>query len=171
MTQSSPASPLSIPPIVTEIAKRATLRTLNLARCSCDLMAAVPGGKVIESLQMGLRGGGRKHPLPRTFECGFGLDLSVHVGGINGPVARFSCDYAGIYEISDQAFFDGLTDHEFSVFAGFNFSFHVWPFARELVHSLASKMALPPVVLPLFRTGEMIPPPEKWKLDATEGTS
>jgi hypothetical protein len=165
MTSTSQKQPLTIPPVVTEIGKRATIKALNLVRCNCEVVTALPPGEPVKDVTIGLRGGGsRFQQHPKTIVCAFGADVSAI-----GPepakvvVAKFSCDYAVQYEFEDEAFFDSLSEQDMSLFAAFNTSFHVWPHVREFVQSMAFRMTIPPVLLPMFRPLEMIGNPEQWQ--------
>jgi hypothetical protein len=48
------------------------------------------------------------------------------------------------------------------MFSAYNTSMNVWPHAREFVQSMAARMMLPPLILPLFRPAETIPA-ERWE--------
>lgn len=163
MSDATKHAPAQLPPIVVEMAKRVSLKSFNLVRGSFELVEALPAGSGIENLQFSLRGGGNKHTVPKTIICGFGLDVAAQTNGVSTTVARFTCDYAALFEISDEPFFNALTEHDIALFAAYNLSYFAWPYAREYVQSTGSKMGLPPVILPLFRTSEMIPSPEQWK--------
>lgn len=162
MNEKAPSS-TQIPAAVTEIAKRASLKTINLVRGSSEFVEALAPGEGIENLQVSLRAGGSRHDAPGSIVCGFGIDVAAQTKGAKPKtVARFSCDYAGVYEVRDEGFYNSLSDRDIAVFAGYNTGFHTWPYAREFVQSMAARMGLPAVVLPLFRAAEVVPP-EDWE--------
>ena len=46
-----------------------------------------------------------------------------------------------------------MTKDYFAIFARVNLPVNTWPYFREFVHSMISRMGLPPVVLPLVKRG------------------
>lgn len=154
-----------IPPIVTEIGQRIAIKGMNLVRCSCEVVGTATPGTPIPEMKFETRGGGTVHAdEPRTIVCGFGLDVTaIGPAPASEPIAKFSVDYAVQYEMQDEAFLQRLSEHDLALFAAYNTSFHVWPHAREFVQSMAGRMSLPPVVLPIFRPQQLIGPPENWK--------
>ena len=158
-------SATGIPPIVTEIGSLAAIRSLNLVRAEC-IVLDLRDGDVVEGLKIQMNAGGRKHAeLPRLI-CGFGMKVEPQAKGrADGPVARIICDYAVQYDFADRAFFDRITDRDIEMFAAYNTSTNVWPHVREFIQSMAGRMMLPPLILPLFRPAEAIPA-NRWEAAA-----
>ncbi len=156
---------ITIPAAVTEIAKRAKITGMNLVRCTCEFVEALPPGQQIENVNAELRGGSDVFKAAaRTIVCSFGATV-IPVGPAGKPpkIATISCDYAAVYEFEDEAFFKGIQKGDRDQFAAFNTSFQLWPHVREFVQSMAARMGLPPVVLPAFRPLELIGGPETWR--------
>jgi hypothetical protein len=163
-TGDAPAVPFKIPSVVTEIGARARLKGINLVRTQCELTGALRPGEQIPEVKFETRGGAtRPAEAPGTLICAFGLEV---IGLGPKPdlvrVARFSCDYAIQYEF-DAPFLQAQADKDLSLFAAYNASLHAWPHVREFIQSMAFRMTLPPIVLPIMRTLDMVGPPENWK--------
>lgn len=157
MTKPDPA-PVAVPPVVTEIGRRAQLKGLHLVRGSCELVGVLRPGQPVEELNVEMRGGADRHKHEaQTLICSFGVNVTAV-----GPkpeavvVAKFSCDYAAQYFIEDKAFYDSLKDTDIAMFAAVNTSFHAWPHIREFVQSMSFRMTIPQVLLPMFRPGEVV---------------
>lgn len=162
MSKKAPPGP-GIPPIVTDIGARAKIQTLTLVRGECQLLDPREGD-VVETLKITMRGGGRRHDSLARLICNFGITVEpVAKGREEHPVARIDCEYGLQYDIDDSGFFAKLTERDVELFAAFNSSVNAWPHAREFVQSMAQRMVLPPIVLPLFRPSDLLPPPEKWQ--------
>ncbi len=157
------AGALAIPAIVTEIGTHARIQSLTLVRGSCQLVDPREGD-VVENLKITMKGGGQKHAtLPRLL-CNFGIIVEpVAKGREDKPVARIECEYGLQYDIDAPGLFAKLTERDVELFAAYNGSVNAWPHAREFVQSMAQRMVLPPLVLPLFRPSDLLPPPEKWQ--------
>lgn len=152
----------SIPAIVTEIGRHATIGALNLVRSECIVLDLRPGD-VVESLKVQMNAGGKKHPELAQLICGFSLKVEPQAKGrANAIVARIACEYAVQYDFADRSFFDRLTVQDIEMFGAYNTSTNVWPHVREFVQSMAGRMMLPPLILPLFRPAEAIPA-DRWK--------
>ncbi len=63
-------------------------------------------------------------------------------------ICRFSCSWVLIYEIEGASQED---EAALQFFADKNAVYNAWPFFREHIHSLTTKMELPPFVAPLFK--------------------
>jgi hypothetical protein len=162
MTGKRPQAP-GVPPVVTAIGGHAKILTLTLIRGECQLLD-LRDGDVIDSLRLTLRGGGHKDAALPRLVCTFGVVVEpVAKGRDTSPVAKISCEYGLQYDIDDPALFAKTSEHDAELFAAYNASVNAWPHAREFVQSMAARMVLPPVVLPLFRPSELIPSPEKWQ--------
>ena len=162
MSDSPKKRPVVVPERVAEIGRGATIRSLNLVRSDCAVLD-FRDGDVIENLKIQLTGGGRKDTQRPRILCSFGLLVEPQARGrADAPVARIHCEYAVQYEFADQAFFQSISERDIELFAALNTSLNVWPHAREFVQSMAGRMMLPPVVLPLFRPTDMLSP-ENWQ--------
>jgi hypothetical protein len=158
-------SPAAVPAVVTEIGRHAAIRALNLAHGECRILD-LREGDVVENLKIQMTAAGKRHPeLPRLI-CGLGLKVEPQARGrADSAVARIVCDYAVQYDFADRAFFDRITDRDIEMFSAYNTSLNAWPHAREFVQSMAARMMLPPLILPLFRPAETIPV-ERWRMGA-----
>lgn len=153
-----------IPPIVSEIAQRCQIQGLALAKGRCELLVS-PDGVTVRDLQVGLRGHGSRHPSkPDVLVCSFGLDVWPQDAADEKKIrlAQISCDYIVQYHFAEKELLERVSGEDIEVFAAYNTSFHVWPYAREFVQSMAARMGLPPVLLPVFRPANLIPPRDQW---------
>ncbi len=80
--------------------------------------------------------------------------FEVHV--TETPVLEADTTYLLTYEIHGG---EALAENDLSQFAFANGTLHTWPFAREFVHSLTSRMGYPPYTLPVFHFVSV--PPDK----------
>jgi len=162
MSKKTPSAS-GVPPIVTTIGASARIQTLSLVRGSCQLIE-IREGDVVENLKITMKGGARKHDTLQRLVCSFGILVEpVAKGRDDSPVARIECEYGLQYDIDDAALFAKLSEKEIELFAAYNGSVNAWPHAREFVQSMAQRMTLPPIVLPLFRPSDLLPPPEQWQ--------
>jgi len=153
----------SIPAIVTAIGAGAKIQTLTLVRGECQLVDPREGD-VVENMKITMKGSGRKHDSLLRLDCSFGIIVEpVAKGREDKPVARIECEFGLQYEIDDAVLFAKLSERDVELFAAYNCSVNAWPHAREFVQSMAQRMVLPPIVLPLFRPSDLLPPPEKWQ--------
>jgi preprotein translocase subunit SecB len=53
-----------------------------------------------------------------------------------------------LYSIKD---IEGLDDSSFKSFAELNGTYNAWPYWREFVQNVTSRMGLPPLTIPVFR--------------------
>ena len=162
------AAPSGIPPVVMAIGAHAKIQTLTLIRGECRLLDPREGD-VVENMKITMKGGGRKHDSLARLICNFGIVVEpVAKGREDKPIALIECEYGLQYDLDDAALIAKLTDRDVELFAAYNASVNAWPHAREFVQSMAQRMVLPPIVLPLFRPSDLLPPPEKWQR-LTEG--
>jgi hypothetical protein len=92
--------------------------------------------------------------------------FSVHVTRVQ--IAEATIEYVLVYELRGNKPF---RKRDIAEFAFANGTLHSWPFMREFVYSLTSKMGLPPYTVPVFH---FVPKPRQRKdvLAAdTSGTS
>ena len=79
--------------------------------------------------------------------CGikFGLELGE---AEEPPFVEVNAEYCLMYKLPDGY---ECSDEAIALFARKNAVVNVWPFFREHVQSMVSKMGLPPALLPLYR--------------------
>jgi hypothetical protein len=135
---------------VTQLATKAELVTLRLIRCETsfhpDRMSE--GDDIVisvEKAQFKADGPSASGGL----DCGVRFTLRMHPKEKDGdPVAEVFAEYNLIYRLQDKVTCTNRDVHQFVKTTGV---FNAWPFFRELVSSLVSKMGLPLLVIPLFR--------------------
>jgi len=81
----------------------------------------------------------------------FGLDA---VDKSDKPLAKIQADMLLLYRIEN---FEGLTNDHFKHFADKNAVFNAWPYWREFVQSMTTRMQLPTLTLPTYRLGMNLP--------------
>jgi len=81
----------------------------------------------------------------------FGLNAVKSKGE---PLAKIRADMLLGYNINN---FEGLTDAHFKCFAEQNAIFNAWPYWREFIQSMTTRMQLPPLILPVHRFGTKLP--------------
>lgn len=80
--------------------------------------------------------------------CGIRFQLAM-VNSRDEAVVDIKAEYAVFYRLPDG--YTIPSDEVGLWFASQNGVYNVWPFLRELSHSLVSRMGLPPPTLPVFR--------------------
>ena len=68
--------------------------------------------------------------------------------------------FLAIYAVKNL---DGLTDAHFDEFGKMNGVYNTWPYWREFVQNIISRMGLPRLILPAFRLGSSKTPEEEKK--------
>lgn len=141
------------------VSDRVQIQDVRLIRCNCRLE---PGALA--------------PPHPPRLQANFAHEASTQVGPDRTRitvVTRFR--FSAIREESEkhepcvgiEASFlvtyaadglSGLGPEHFSSFGALNGVFNAWPYWRELLHNLTSRMGLPAFVLPVLRLGTPMPP-------------
>jgi hypothetical protein len=80
----------------------------------------------------------------------FMLVVQKEGGSPEEVFVRVEARYAISYALESD---EGLTRKNFDAFGHRNAVYNVWPYWREFVQSMTSRMALPPLTLPVFRLG------------------
>lgn len=83
------------------------------------------------------------------FSVVFFIDCRSRKASTDRPFARFVYRAAVQYR-AKQAF----PDEVIMQFATTNAAVHIWPYARQFVHSFSTQLGLPPVLLPALRVGK-----------------
>jgi preprotein translocase subunit SecB len=65
---------------------------------------------------------------------------------------RVAAKYGAIYNLKTKEQFEDEIISKFSQFVGLNV---IWPYWREFVQTMTSRMGLPPLTLPLVRPGDL----------------
>lgn len=84
----------------------------------------------------------------RLLVCGVRFFLGAAVGKGSEPVVEVFCEYSLTYALPDEI---PCSDDDAAEFCALNGVYNAWPFFREHVQSLTSKMNVPPIILPLRR--------------------
>lgn len=87
-------------------------------------------------------------PREGTLYCGVRFEANAQQRSDNCFRVNIFAEYSLIYEIPADLF---LSDTTAAFFARRNAVFNAWPFFRELMHSTAGRMGIPPLLLPVFR--------------------
>jgi len=90
---------------------------------------------------------GRFDTEQRILVCGVRFNLDARAGG-EKPVVEVFCEYCLTYVLPEGI---PCSDEDAAEFAALNGTFNAWPFFREYVQSLTSRMGVPLVTLPLRR--------------------
>ena len=90
--------------------------------------------------------------------CGY--TLTIKVGGVQA--AKCEIVYLMRYEVVGDTFAEQDIEH----FASANGVYHSWPFLRQFVFDLTSKMGFPPLTLPVF---QVLPRAQAKKVIADKG--
>jgi hypothetical protein len=72
-----------------------------------------------------------------------------HPDATSEPCVSIRCSYVMVYRVPN---FEGLAPENFKAFAATSGFFTLWPFWREHVYSTSLRLAVPPIVLPTYRT-------------------
>jgi len=68
----------------------------------------------------------------------------------NTSIAEISVDYLLVYSIKDTK---GLTKKHYDAFSTYNAVFNAWPYLREFIQNITSRMQIPTLTLPVYRFG------------------
>ncbi len=72
----------------------------------------------------------------------------------NKPIVAIKAGFELRYKVP-QGFIASKND--LNIFASINSIYNVWPYWREFIQNIFTRMNLPPVILPLFRVADQIP--------------
>ena len=64
--------------------------------------------------------------------------------------AEINVDFLIVYSISNL---NGLTQEHYDSFANYNAVYNAWPYLREFVQNITSKMQMPTLTIPVYRFG------------------
>lgn len=68
----------------------------------------------------------------------------------NKPIADITADFLVAYSINNTR---GLKKEHYDAFATYNGIYNAWPYWREFVQSITSKMQMPTLTIPVYRFG------------------
>ncbi len=80
----------------------------------------------------------------------FAIDTFKEDGKEQKKLAYFESKYLLVYSIKSM---EGLTAKDYDAFAKFNAIFNAWPYLREYIQATTARLALPALVLPIYRYG------------------
>ena len=120
--------------------------------CEARFRSAVQPEKATRSISLNLKrrveivnesqGGG-------SFQVKVGFDLAMHR---DDDEKELQAEIRGVFELSyrlpKEAIFSSET---LEAFANFNAVFNAWPYWREFVQASLTRMAMPPLTIPVFR--------------------
>lgn len=89
-----------------------------------------------------------------TFVAALQFKVVITKADDKSEVASAQCDFRALYELPEGK---DLSDDELEAFVRSVAMLAIYPYARELVQSLTSRMGLPPLVLPILRQPLMGP--------------
>jgi hypothetical protein len=78
-----------------------------------------------------------------------GIKATLRFAEADRALAEVTCEFALDYEVSDEALLESLRDEDFNAFARITGMYNAWPYLREFLQSITSRMPLPaPILLP-----------------------
>jgi len=84
-----------------------------------------------------------------SFQAKVSLCLTVHSSGDERKeLVRFDSEYILVYQLTAKK---NPSKDDIQVFCSMNAVYNVWPFWRELVHTMANRMDLPMPTMPLLK--------------------
>ncbi len=78
----------------------------------------------------------------------------------NRTVATVKGEMVAIYLVKENGLVD-YSEEQIGQFSEINGTYNVWPYLRELVSSVMSRMGVPGVMVPLWRAPKHLPPKEQ----------
>jgi preprotein translocase subunit SecB len=136
-----------------KVADRVELQTVKLLECDCKQTATCPDGKkafnIEDTVQTEID---KEHN-----NIGVFIKFALKAFG-EGVEQKKENSFLGIeatflllYNINNM---EGLDDGAFHSFAELNGTYNAWPYWREFVQSVTSRMQLPPLTIPVFRISQ-----------------
>jgi len=99
-------------------------------------------------------------PGGKVLVCGIKCGLEIRPeGGSRAPFVSIGAEYVIVYDVGAP---ESCTPEAAKEFASRNAVFNCWPFFREFAQSLACRMGIAPVVVPLLKLSP--PSPKRAKL-------
>lgn len=126
---------------IARVAKRAELKSVRLIEISAKCEPAVTGS-LVPSVDLECKPGELAHD---TLEVICEYTFSAHSNQV--LVVSSSIKYLLVYEISDG---ESPSPEDVAEFARANGALNSWPFIREVLYGLTSRMGYPPFTLPLM---------------------
>lgn len=139
------------------VAKHVELR--NVVMRSVSAAVKLPLAEACSVIEAGKTDANVKVKPTHTFDEG-SLSLTVaiefEISITTGDPPRDVLELGAVFELSYGVDSPPPPEHRdvlLNAFAHLNGTYNAWPYVRELVQSTTARMALPPVVLPVFRVG------------------
>ena len=131
------------------IASRTELRDVRVAEvtATCD---PLPRGILEPTLEVDCVVGKRSE-VELQVECAY--RFNARVGEV--PVVTAAIKYVILYDVKGS---ESLADGDLTEFAVGNGTLHSWPFVREFLHGLTSRMGFPPYTLPVVHFKPKVSP-------------
>ena len=141
-----------------KVSGRVELKTVKLLECSCKKIANCPtGNQAFNTEKNSTFQIGKEQNLIEVF---IKFALKAFSEGAEqkkeNAYLEIEATFLLLYHIQN---IEGLDDNAFRSFAEFNGTYNAWPYWREFVQSITSRMQLPPLTIPVFRI--VSPPPKK----------
>jgi len=133
-----------------KVAGRVDLRSVTLIGCDCKRQQECPAGPNVFDIKRVSRyeiGDGQN-------TVGVFISFALHAFGEGDEQKEenafldIDATFLLLYSIAGT---EGLDDEALSGFAYLNGTYNAWPYWREFVQSMTSRMELPPLTIPVFR--------------------
>ena len=149
MSQSNSSS-LSIDKAI-EVSDRVTLQDIHLVGCKSELLSFPTEKDNVHEVTGRAIVNVDKDNNTIFVVTHFNLHTANNLGE---ELARLEADFLLVY---DATSLEGFGTAHFNEFASYNGTFNAWPYWREFVNNMASRMQLPPLTLQAYRFGETLP--------------
>jgi preprotein translocase subunit SecB len=144
---------------VGRIARRVELKDIRLTELAASAAERVKGSLEAELSHEC----SAKRPEPELLEINCDYKFAVRCN--EALAASVSFTYTILYLIAGD---EAIAEQDLSDFAFANGTYHSWPFVRQLLYDITSKMGYPPYTLPVFRFNPK--PPVKPAADTNSET-
>ena len=85
----------------------------------------------------------------KNFDTGFNVIVKYHIDAVNkNDETAIHFDIIYNLEFNSES---EISEGFFEIYKDLSLPLNVWPFVRELVNSVTSRMYIPPLTLPLFK--------------------
>ncbi len=135
---------------VGRVAKRVELKGVRLAAISAKCAPEVSGSSLMPNVELDCKLG--KHG---EGSLEIVCDYTFSAQSEQTKAIESSITYLLVYEISGV---ESPSESDLAEFARANGALHSWPFVRELLYGLTSRMGYPPFTLPVMHFNVAAPP-------------
>ena len=143
--------------LLPELSSAARLESIELLSLSCERERRLPRSRPIE-LEQSVDASIIEQTNSGILEVAVSMDLAgrVRKGKLKDrvrDVMEVKALFLLRYSIASEKQF---APEVLEAFAGLNAPLHCWPYWRELVHSMASRMGLPGLIIPLLAVKDLL---------------